>query len=58
MNQESERDRVKEMIAAKHGIIHGHTLHSNPEIIKRNLYNAMEEYAKYYYNNDWIPKKK
>ena len=36
---------LKEQIACKHGIINGFTVHSNPTLARRSLYNAMEEYA-------------
>jgi len=43
----TDNENIKVQIAAKHGIINGFTIHSNPEIARRNLYNAMDEYTEY-----------
>jgi hypothetical protein len=40
-------ENMKAQIATKHGIFNGFTIHSNPEIARRNLYAAMDEYAEY-----------
>jgi len=35
---------AKERIANKHGIMGGFTIHSNPDLAKKALYECMEEY--------------